>query len=409
MKVNKNLINSINKQNVINIIRNNGPIFKAEIARLTGLSIPAVMKITEDLIAKNLVRETGRGELNRGKPPQLLEFVSDSHHIIGVDIGTTNIKTIVMDNSAKIVSKKIIPTNIKEPLENVIGRIQMSVEKVIIESDVERKSILGIGLGMPGILDTKAGKVLFSPDFGWENVDLLKPLKERINLPIIIDNVTRVMAIGEKWFGAARNIDNFICINLGFGIGAAIVINGELYKGSSGASGEFGHMIMEKNGPLCACGNFGCLEALASANAMSINAKTSIENGEKTIIIELANGDMDCIDAKIVFDAAKQGDGLAWRIIQEAADYLGIALAGTINFFDPELIILTGGVTQAGNILLDSIKRSIASRQMKYAGGNTKILISGMGSDSAAVGAATLILKVFIENGGNIECFKHYA
>lgn len=409
MKVDKTLINSINKQNVLNIIRNNGPIYKAEIARMTGLSIPTIMKITDDFIDKKLIREIGKGESNGGKPPELLELIPDSNFIIGVDIGTTYITAIAMDMTAKIISKTSVPTKIKDTIENVITRISDVIEETIIQSGVNERRILGVGIGMPGILNDKAGKVLFSPDFGWEDIDFISSLRKRgIKLPILIENVTRVMALGERLFGAAKNIDNFICINLGYGIGSAIVIQGELYKGSSGTSGEFGHIMMEKNGPLCSCGNYGCLEALASANAISVKARTLLEKGEKSSIYEIVSGDLASIDAKTVFDAARKSDMLACKIILEATEYIGIAIANTIDFFDPELIILEGGVAKAGEILLENIKTTVASRKMKYAGKNTELRISEMGSDSATIGAAALLLKVLIENGGDVACMTEY-
>ena len=403
MKVDKSLINTLNKQNVINIIRDNGPIFKAEISRVTGLSIPTVMKMADEFILKGLVREVGKGESSGGKPPLLIEFVPDAHYIIGVDIGTTNIVSIIMDMSAQIVSKQITPTGVKDPPDVVIDRIIGTIGRTLDETSVKKEKILGIGIGMPGLLDSQSGIVLFSPDFKWENVDLVGPIRKKYGMPVIMDNVTRAMAMGEKWFGLGRGISNFMCINLGYGIGSAIVVDGELYSGSSGSSGEFGHMTLEKNGPLCDCGNYGCLEALASANAITKKAKFFIEKGEGSSILKLAGGDIDGIEAKTVFDAAKSGDMLALEIVHEAAEYIGIALANIINLVDPELIILEGGVARAGEILSGTIQKVVGRRKMKYAGTHTNIAISELGENSAAIGAASFLLKRLIENGGALD------
>lgn len=403
MKINKSVINTLNKQNVINIIRSNGPIFKAEISRITGLSIPTIMKMTDDFIKKGLIREIGKGESSGGKPPQLLEFVHDSSYIIGVDIGTTNIITVMMDLSAGIICKHEIPTGVKDPPEDIIKRVIDSIDIVIINSKIDNRKILGIGIGMPGLLDVEAGRVVFSPDFKWENVDVVGPLKKKFKATIIMDNVTRAMAMGEKLFGLGKGIDNFMCINLGYGIGSATIINGELYSGSSGSSGEFGHMTLEKNGPLCDCGNYGCLEALASANAISNKAKFFLERGEKSLILELAGGNPEAIEAKTVFDAAKQGDALALEIVNEAVEFIGIAIASIINFMDPELIILEGGVSRAGDILTEGVHKVVGRRQMKYAGKHTRIAISELGANAAAIGAASFLLKRLIESGGDAE------
>jgi glucokinase-like ROK family protein len=393
----------MNKRNVINIIREKGPINKAEIARLVGLSIPTVMRLTDELIEKNLIRETGRGESTGGKPPLMLEFTPDSHYIIGVDIGTTHIKTIVMNMVAEIICKIETPTVVSDPPEQVIDRIVETISQAIDKVNVPLSKYLGIGLGMPGLLDASCGMVLFSPDFKWENIDLTEPVKSRFGLPVYMSNVTRAMAVGEKWFGLAKDVENFMCVNLGYGIGAAIFINNCIYSGSSDSSGEFGHMTLEKNGPQCSCGNYGCLEALASANAMSKKAVFLIERGESSTILDLADGKTSNINAKLIFDAAKAGDGLGREIVREATEYIGIAISNAVNFIDPELIILEGGIAKAGDILIDGIKRIVERRQMKYAGRKLSIVASKMEEDAAAIGAAAVLLGELVDYGGNLD------
>ncbi len=403
MRVDQSVVNAMNKRNVINIIREKGPINKAEIARLVGLSIPTVMRLTDELIEKNLIRETGRGESTGGKPPLMLEFTPDSHYIIGVDIGTTHIKTIVMNMVAEIICRVETPTMVADPPEQVIDRILDTIARAMEKVEIPLSRYLGIGLGMPGLLDATCGKVLFSPDFKWENVDLTGPVKNRFGLPVYMSNVTRAMAVGEKWFGLAKDVENFMCVNLGYGIGAAIFINNCIYSGSSDSSGEFGHMTLEKNGPQCNCGNYGCLEALASANAMSKKAAFLIERGESSTILDLADGKTSNINAKLIFDAAKAGDGLGREIVREATEYIGIAISNAVNFIDPELIILEGGIAKAGDILIDGIKRIVERRQMKYAGRKLSIVASKMEEDAAAIGAAAVLLGELVDNGGNLD------
>lgn len=403
MKIDKSVINHFNKQTVINIIRSNDTIFNAEIARLAGLSLPTVMKITDEFIAKNLVIEIGKGESTGGKPPQLIKFNPVSHYIVGVDVGTTNIHSILMDLSANIKYEYTIPSKAEEPSAEIINRIILAIENTITKSGIEKDKILGIGVGMPGLLDRHNGIVLYSPDFKWENVDLVTPIKEEFNMPVLVNNVAKSTALGEKWFGLGRVDDNFITINLGYGIGGAIVINGELYSGGSDSAGEIGHMTVERNGPLCNCGNYGCLEALASADAMVKKARVFIEKGQPSMILQMANGDINSIEAKTIFDAAKQNDALALEIINEATEYIGMAVASMINYVDPSLIILHGGVSQAGDILINKINKVIARRRMKFAGRNAKIVTTIFGEKASAIGAAALIFERFIINNGNID------
>ncbi len=401
MRVDKFLLATMNKKSVIDIIRTKGPINKAEIARLTELSIPTVMKLTDEFMKNGLVRIIGKGESSGGKRPELLEFISDAYYIVGVDIGRSHINAIVMNLSGKIIAKQIRKTGDTLPAEDMIDRVIHLIEQTLENSHVEKRKIIGMGIGMPGLLDVENGIVLFSPDFHWENVNLVSPIKNYFNMNIQLENSNRALAMGESWFGAGINSSYFICINLGHGIGSAIVEEGEFYRGSCGSSGEFGHITLVKDGPMCDCGNKGCLEALASGNAIANNAKILIKNGEPSIILELADNQLENIDAKIVFDAAKKNDPLALRIVNDAIEYIGIGLANYVNLLDPDMIILAGGLVNAGDILVEKIKHVSKVRQMKFAGRKVKIQVAQLGADATAVGAASLILKNFMESGGN--------
>lgn len=398
MRVDKELINTINKSDVLSIIRNRGPINRAEISKITGLSIPTIMKLADEFIRNGLVRETGKRASTGGKPPKLLKLISNSHYIVGVDVGTTHIEVIMMDLSASIVSKFVKPTKANAAPENVVSNIIHMIKVAIDQSNIDVQKILGIGIGIPGILDLANGKVLYSPDLNWENVDIVLPIKREFGLPVMMDNVTRCMAVGEKLFGVGKQFGNFMCINLGYGIGSAVIIEDELYRGNTGTSGEFGHTTMEKDGPLCDCGNHGCLEALSSANAIAKAAKKEVLS-RPSLIMDLAERDVNKIEAKTVFDAAKQGDALATEIVNAALNYLGTAIAGAINLLDPQAVILEGGMSRAGDILLSKVKQAVKQRQMKYTGSKTEILISQL-EDAAAVGAAALIVNKFLNNGG---------
>ncbi|MDQ0063542.1 ROK family transcriptional regulator [Paenibacillus harenae] len=400
MKIDKSVINTINKKNVLSAIRASGQVFKAEIARSTGLSIPTVMKITDELIGRGLVKEAGKGESSGGKPPQLLEFVADRHYIVGVDIGTTNILCILMDMSANILYEHSVPTMVKDAPEQIIDRVAATIEAVIAQAGVEQERLLGIGLGMPGLLDYETGTVLFSPDFHWERVELLPALKTRFALPMVVHNVTHSMAMAQKWFGYGRgDMNSFICVNLGHGIGSALFLDGELFSGGSGSAGELGHMTMEKDGPICVCGNPGCLEALASGDAIVRRARAEIGVLNDTNIRRKA--DEDRLEAKDVFEAAGLGNETAQRIIADAAEYIGLALAKVVNLLDPEMIVLEGGLSRAGSSFITSIHNHAQRYQMKYAGRNTKIVVSELAEYAAAIGSAAFLIKRLFDVGGD--------
>lgn len=400
MKVDKSLIHTVNKKNVLTVIRERGPVYKAEIARQTGLSNPTVIKITDELAEHGLIRDAGKGESSGGKPPQLIDFAADQLYLIGVDVGTTYINCVLMDMAANIVSRFKTPTIVSDSSEQVIARIVRSIETVIGDSHIPHERILGIGVGMPGLLEE--GIVLFSPDFRWEQVDLLSPLRANFHLPIHINNVTRAMAMGERWFGHGRgDVKSFICVNLGYGIGAALYLDGQMFYGGSGTSGELGHMTVDSDGPICACGRRGCLESLAAGHAIAVRAKREIASGRKTSIAPAQAGAE--LEAKDVFIAAQRGDSLAVEIIQDVAEHIGTALANVITLIDPEVIILEGGLSRAGDSFIDEIRQVVKRFQMRYAGRNTRIVVSDLGEDAAAIGAATYLLQRLFDVGGDVK------
>ena len=399
MKYDKFALAQMNRSMVFDLIRRKGPISRAEIARTIGLSIPTVMKITEEFSHKQFVQDVGKGESSGGKRPELLELVPDSKYIIGVGVGRSKTNVLMMNLAGEVFIREIMETGGTAVPEVWISRLIQVIENVIRESGLSRKQILGMGIGMPGILDEKSGKVLFSPDFKWENVDMLTPIRERFKMDITIENANRALAMGEYYFGAGVDSRNFLVVNLGHGIGSAIMREGEFYRGSSGSSGEIGHIILEKNGPKCNCGNLGCLEAIASGNAIARDAKIAVLEGNATKIMELVNEDINRIEAKTVFEAARLGDRLAIQITERAMQYIGIGLANYINLLDPDLIILFGGLTNAGDIFLKKVKEVLRERQMKFAGRQVKLVISQMGENGTAVGSASLVLKKFIKYG----------
>jgi glucokinase-like ROK family protein len=307
-----------------------------------------------------------------------------------------------MDQSGKIFGKSSVKTGSECAPHTIIPRLLNLIEGAVLASGIDRERIIGMGVGMPGLLDPENGRVIFSPDYHWENVDLLGPIREHYDMHIVLENSNRALAMGEKWFGAGQDSDYFICVNLGHGIGSAIVEDGDIYRGSCGSSGEFGHITLDRNGPVCDCGSNGCLEALASGNAIARKAQALVVENEASFILSLADGNVGAIDAKTVFDAAKAGDKLAKGIVDQAIEYIGIGLASYINLLDPDLIILGGGVANAGDILLDGIKEVVRQRQMKHAGRKVRIVVGMRGGDATAIGAASFILKSFIESGGYV-------
>lgn len=403
IRFNNNLISKMNRRLIIDLIRTRGPINRAEVARITGLSIPTVMKITDELSDLNMIRVIGKRKSAGGKRPELYEFIPDVYYSLGIDIGRNRIKIVMMDMAANILHQDEIETFDTLPADALISRIIDLIKNVLQACQLSEDQILGLGVGMPGLLDSEAGIVLFSPDFQWEHIPLIERLEEEFPFRTILENSNRTLALGEQWFGAGMGSNDLICVNLGYGIGAGIIEHGELVQGFSGSNGEFGHIILERNGPKCKCGNYGCLEAISSGYAIAETAKTALLNGKASTLSAICQNNLANLEAKMVFESAKKGDKLSCEIINRSIEYIGIGIATLINLFDPEQIILAGGLTKSKDFFEKSLNKYIQSFQMKFAGRKVRIKYGELGDYGSAIGAATLLVKQLIDNGGILQ------
>ena len=390
---NLQLMKEINQSIVLNVIRNYGPISRAEIAKRTKLSSTTVSTLVDDLIRQEYLKEIGEGESSGGRRPILLKFNPASHFVVGVELEGKNISVAVTDLKINLINKVIEEVkNTDESL--VVDKIINLVKQAIKKSRVKFEKIVGMGIGATGLVDTKEGIIKQAVNLNWKNVPLKDLIENKFSeIPIYIDNIANVAALGEKWAGAGKKAKNLIYIRIGTGIGAGIILNGAIYEGSNGNAGEIGHVTVEPNGPKCRCGNRGCLEALASGSAIGKRAIIEILGGRDSLIKKLTNGSIEEITAKIVAEAAKMGDKLALEIWEETAEYLGIAIANLINMYNPEIVVIGGGVARAGELLFEPIRRTVKKRALPGPGKIAKIVPSKLGDDVSIIGAASLALE----------------
>lgn len=389
-------IKKLNKVKILNLIRNNERLSRAEITKISGLSAPTVSRIVENLIAEGLVKEIGVGKSSGGRRPTLLEFSGYDNCIIGIDLGTTNVFGVLSDLNANIISEVKEPTHVEEGFRSVMKRTSRVITELKNHADINSKRICSIGMAVAGLINRDKNTVEFSPNFHWHEVDIIGELSKWHDNPIIFDNVTRVMALGELWYGIGKHLKNFICINVGYGIGAGIIIEGKPFYGPTGMSGEFGHTTLEKDSNVqCDCGNYGCLEALASGNAIAKTAQNKLQSGERSILIEKCHGDIDTITTEMVANAAKQGDALAWGVFESACEYLGIGISGLINLLNPEAIVIGGGVAQAGDILFQKVRKTVNARSLKKISKEVQIIPATFGMKASVMGAVSLIANDF--------------
>lgn len=309
------------------------------------------------------------------------------NYVIGIDLGGTKISGAVADFDGNIVSQYTIPTKAEEGEEAVLQRIILVIEKVIEESKVAKDKIVTIGIGSPGPLDAKEGKIITTPNLPFRNFNLVKPLKDKFNIPVYLDNDANVAAMGEYIFGAGKGTSNMIFVTVSTGIGGGAILNGKIYRGNTSNALEIGHMTLEKDGPRCNCGNYGCAEALASGTAIGRLAKEEITKGVKTSLTTYEN-----VTSYEVFKEAEKGDAVAKAVLDKALNYLGICIANIIASFDPEMVIIGGGVSKGGDIVFKKVQEVVNKRCFKSMAESTKIVPAGLGTNAGLMGAVALAI-----------------
>ncbi len=309
---------------------------------------------------------------------------------IGIDVGGTNVKIALVNDKGNIIYSNSIPTRAEMGYEYTINNMKDAIAELIKETKSDKKSIEGIGFGFPGQIDYKKGVVRLAPNIpGWVEVPIAEIMEKEFGIPTRVDNDVRCAALGELNYGAGIGCENLICITVGTGIGSGLIINGKLVRGASNAAGEIGHIKLDMHGgPLCGCGDRGCLEAFASGPSIVAMAEEYIKGGKSTKYRELANPD---ITPYIVSEAAKQGDPVAKRIFTIVGEYIGIGLASVVNLLNPEKIIIGGGVAAAGDLLLNPIKENLIKRAMPIAGSAVEIVPAQLGNSAGVIGASLLI------------------
>ncbi len=389
---NLELMHELNTKQILRVIRQLNPISRSEIVEKTNLTAATVSRIVSKLIKFNLVTETGYGESNGGRKPVMLELNSDSILTIGIDIEIDEVKGVVIDLKGEILEQYSLCIIGKKEKDDILNKVKEVVKDLLFKKDY-LKRIVGIGIGMHGLVDYERGISIYPPAFGWKDVPVAKIIKKEFDLPVIIENNVRALTLAENWFGVGKNLENFICLKVGSGIGSGIFTDGRIYRGASNAAGEIGHNVVDEEGPLCTCGNYGCLESMASNPAIVKRAQKALKQGADSIINNLVKSNLNDLSIDMILLAAHQGDHLAKQILQDTGRYLGVGIANLINILNPEAVIISGNIVMAGDIVLESLRSTVQNRALSYPVNHVKIINSKMNNEGVAVGAATLILE----------------
>lgn len=323
-----------------------------------------------------------------------MELNPQKPYIIGVDIGGTNTRASVVEKDGHILSEGHRPTKAMDGPDESIPQIIDAIREAIENAKVSASDICGIGMGVPGRHKTLEGVVLWSPNFkDWAGLQLLQPIRDAFDVPVFMGNDVNVAALGEFRFGAGKDVNSMVMMTLGTGIGGGIILDGKLWKGASEGAGEIGHQIINPNGRLCGCGRYGDLEAEANQGGIIERARRKMRMGRKTGLVSRVEGNLDDLTPAIIAEAAFEGDEVSREVMQETGYFVGIGVANAINFLNPEMVVIGGGISRAGFVLWDPIMRTVKANALAEALEVCQVVPSQCGDDAGILGGVTLVLE----------------
>ena len=398
------LVNSAEVE-IMRALRRQGWISRSEISNITGWSKAKASQEIRSLVNKGYLVEVGEGVSQGGRKPRLLRINNQLGYIAGIDIGATSLDIALADVTGSILQRCSEPTDVKLSPESVFGRcIELLLELMRAQGGTPDQ-MLGIGVGVPGPVDFARG-VLVAPPLmpEWENFPIRDFFKKTfLSAFIVVDNDVNIMALGEQRAGDGASVDHFIFVKIGTGIGAGIISNGKIHRGSDGCAGDIGHICVDKEGPLCACGNKGCLEAMAAGPAITSKALEAARNGNSPILSQIREASGGLIRPEDVNAACREGDQASLDIIRDSGQMIGEVLASLVNFFNPSHIFIGGGIANFGNHLLVAIRRAVLHRSLPLATTHLSIKFSRTASNAGVIGAISLALDYLFAIEDNLH------
>lgn len=382
---------AMHRSNILNLIRINGLVSRSELAQETGLSKASVTGITAGMIEEGLIEEKQTGESDGGRRPILLAIRPDGVHVIGVNMAIDQIRVVIINFVAEIKASRTVSLEVRahEP-EEIVEIMASMIQELMWESNFSKSQIAGVGVGIPGPVDSINGVIRFLPNYGWTEIPFRDLLAERINHSVYIDNSSNNLAIAEHWFGDAIGVDNFLVITLENGVGSGLVQNGQLIRGHMGIAGEFGHFCADPNGPLCRCGRNGCVEAYVGNNAIIREAKKLANQGSWKTPLSASNE----IIFQDVLHELNTGNLQLTQIYSQAGKSLGMGIYNMMILLNPELVIVTGIGVKAGTVLLEPMFAEIQRlRAGKFANSRTEIIVQSWTDGDWARESGTLALR----------------
>ncbi|MDQ2807717.1 MAG: ROK family protein [Chloroflexota bacterium] len=386
------LVREINLSIILNALRDRSPLSRASLAGATGLNKTTVSSLVQQLIDGRFVSEVGVEKSDEiGRPGRLLELNPAAGCIIGAEIGVDFISVLVTDFAAQVLWRRQEQTARGSAQEAILSRTLALIGAAIDHTAGGGDTVLGLGLGVPGLVDVASGTLLFGPNLGWRNVPLRAQLAAAFSFPVYVDNEANMATLGENYFGVARGAKSVLYVSAGVGLGGGIVLDGRVLPGAVGFAGEVGHMTMEPDGRPCNCGNRGCWETLVSQEAVFRRVRTAIMGGEVSSVMAATGGDLVALTVPLVAEAARNGDAVAQAALHETAVWLGVGLANLINALNPEIIVFGGILSLASDCLLPIVNDVIRERALRWPAAATQVLVAAYGADACVMGGIATV------------------
>lgn len=406
---NINLVKAHNIQVVLLCLLNEACLSRAQLARRTGLSNTTITNLVAQLIEEGIIVEESEKDQQSpnirpvGRPQTALRLEPNARFVFGIHIGVGTFRVALTNLRDEILDSSTLEFNTRQPAADVLQQMADCIERLIEKHEIDRKLIIGIGVGASGLVDFASGINVLASNLDWRKIAIRRMLEEKLNLPVVVDNNVRAMAIGETYFGAGRTSDSLAFVYGRVGVGAGLTFKGEIYRGATMGAGEIGHTVMlPHGGEPCHCGNNGCLETLVSESAILRQAGNIARQNPDGILAGLLRESSQKNQIERVFEAARQGDEEVRQMLEERGEFLGIALVNVVNLFNPELILLGGIFSQGQEFFLEPASKTVKKMSFGKMGERVKIQATSFGWKAGVIGAAALALITYFYQSENV-------
>ncbi|HHV80904.1 TPA: ROK family protein [bacterium] len=387
-------VRRFNRSLVLQTIRAHSPISRIELTELTTLTPTTITSLVDEFIKYGLVKEIGNIKGGVGRSRTLISINSEAYYVLGIDLARTSISAGIVDLAGNLLTVKRVSSDLNQHFPVTLNTLEETIHSLLdeISSQIKEK-IIAIGIGSPGPLSPSKGVIISPPNFtGWSNIPLKEIMEREFGLPTFIENDAKACALGERWFGCCKNTDNFVYLAVGTGVGAGIIIDGDIYRGEGELAGEIGHTTIDINGPRCSCGNYGCLEIYTSV--ISLIDRIEKEEGLKSLI---RDGHIETLSS--FYRSAREGNIRAVEILNDYCFWVGVGVVNIINTLSPSAVVLgREALINGSDLIIPRVEKVVTERSFFTTSQQTRILASSIGQDTGVIGAATIALQEFYKS-----------